>query len=242
MYPAASCHHLKGLPVTRRIPLLSIIAAGLATAAPAQAAVLVGDQACYQEAEPVNLVGTGFTPNGRVDFSRDNLAAGSLVADATGRVQGEVEAPAISPRRARRFSLVATDAANPANVASLAPLATVFDVTVRPLGGNPARRRRITARGFTEGRTLYVHVRRRGRGKNIKLGRLKRPCGTKKVRKRVFRRGAKRGTYTVQFDTRRRYSSKAFPKATYRVRIFRVFRPSLASAAFVTAEHWVRVR
>lgn len=228
--------------MTRRIALLSLTATAFATAAPAQAASLLGDQACYQEAEPVNVVGTGFTPNGRVDFSRDNLAAGSLVADATGRVQGQIDAPAISPRRVRRFSLVATDAANPANVGSITPLATVFDVTVKPLGGNPARKRRITARGFTEGRTLYVHVRRRGKGRNIRLGRLKRPCGTKKVRKRLFRRGAKRGTYTVQFDTRRRYSSKAFPKATYRVTVFKVFRSSLASAAFATGERWVRVR
>jgi len=228
--------------VTRRIALLSVTATAFAAAAPAQAATLVGDQACYQEGEPVKVVGTGFTPNGRVDFSRDNLAASSLVADATGRVQGQIGAPSISPRRERRFSLVATDAANPANVASLTPLATVFNVTVRPLGGNPARRRRISARGFTEGRTLYVHIRRRGTGRNIRLGRLGRPCGTKRVRKRLFRRGAKTGVYRVQFDTRRRYSRRAFPKVTYRVQIFPVFRSSVASAAFATSERWTRVR
>jgi hypothetical protein len=228
--------------VTRRIALLSVTATAFAAAAPAQAATLVGDQACYQEGEPVKVVGTGFTPNGRVDFSRDNLAASSLIADATGRVQGQIGAPSISPRRERRFSLVATDASNPANVGSITPLATVFDVTVAPLGGNPARRRRITVRGFTEGKTLYVHIRRRGRGRNVRLGRLKRPCGTKRVRKRLFRRGAKTGTYRVQFDTRRRYSSKAFPKATYRVTIFPTFGASDASAAFATGERWVRVR
>ena len=131
---------------------------------------------------------------------------------------------------------------SPANFATINPLATVFDVSVKPQGGNPARRRRIAARGFTEGKTLYVHVRRGGRGKNIRLGRLKRPCGTKKLRKRIFKRTAKTGTYKVQFDTRRRYTSKAFPKVTFRVQIFRVFRPSIASAAFATGERWVRVR
>ena len=223
--------------MTRRIALLSFILTGLA-AAPAQAATLVGDQACFQEAEPVNLVGTGFTPGGRVDFSRDNLAAGSLTADAAGAARGRISAPSISPRRERPFSLVATDAANPANTAFITPLATVFNVSVRPEDGNPARRRTIRARGFTEGRTLYVHVRRRGRGRNIRLGRLKRPCGTKRVKKRLFKRGAKTGTYRVQFDARRRYSSRTFPKATYRVTIF----PTLASAAFATGERWVRIR
>ena len=223
--------------MTRLIALLIFVLAALAVT-PAQAATMVGDQACFQEGEPVNLVGTGFTPGGRVDFSRDNLAAGSLTADPTGGIEGRISAPSISPRRERPFSLVATDAANPANSAGIAPLATVFDVKVVPLGGNPARRRRITARGFTEGRTLYVHVRRRGRGKNTRLGRLKRPCGTKRLRKRLFKRGARHGIYRVQFDTRRRYSSKTFPKATYRVTIF----PTLASAAFATGERWVRIR
>ena len=228
--------------MSRRIAVLPVIAAAFVAAAPAHAATLVGDQACYQEGEPVKLVAGGFTPGGRVDFSRDNLAAGSLTADAAGNVQGRIGAPSISPRRERRFSLVATDAANPANAASITPLATIFDVTVAPLDGKPSRKRRIAARGFTEGKTLYAHVRRRGRGRNIKLGKLKRPCGTKKVRRRLFRRSAKNGVHTVQFDTRRRYSSKAFPKATYRVTIFNVFGSSMASAAFAAGERWVRVR
>ena len=138
--------------------------------------------------------------------------------------------PRGSPGASARLHPRGRDAANPANFATINPLATVFDVSVKPQGGNPARRRRIAARGFTEGKTLYVHVRRAGKGKNIRLGRLKQPCGTKKTRKRIFRRTAKTGTYKVQFDTRRRYTSKAFPKVTFRVRIFRVFRPSIASA------------
>ena len=71
--------------------------------------------------------------------------------------------------------------------------------------------RRIRARGFTEGRTLYAHVRRNGRGKNFRLGRLKGPCGMKSVRKRLFRARAKIGVYRVQFDTRRRYSTRVTP-------------------------------
>jgi len=219
-----------------------MIAAGLALTAPAQAATLVGDQACYHEREPVNVVGTGFTPNGAVNFSRDNQSFGTLAADATGTIRGAGFAPLISPSRQRNFTLEARDAANPAVFATIAPLATRFGVAVVPEGGKPSRRRRISARGFTEGKTLYVHVRRKGKGRNLKLGKLKQPCGTKKVRRRLFRRGAKPGVYRVQFDTRRKYTRRAFPRKAYRVTIFPTFRPSVASAAFTTGERWVRVR
>ena len=60
----------------------------------------------------------------------------------------------------------------------------------------------------------------------------------------IFRRNAKPGSYRVQFDTRRRYSSKTFPKVTYRVEIFRTFRRSLASSSVFggLAERWALVR
>ncbi len=224
------------------LPLATVLVLAFSGSAPA--ATLTGDQACYQEAERVNVVGTGYTPNGVVNFSRDNAAFGTLQADATGTVRGFGVAPSISPSRERRFSLEGRDATNPSIVATINPLATIFDVKVNPLGGKPNRRRRITARGFTEGRTLWMHIRRKGRGKNVRLGRLKRPCGTKKLRRRIFRRKTKNGVYRVQFDTRRRYSSRAFPKATYRVTIFQTFASSLASSsAFGTqAERWVRIR
>lgn len=229
--------------MTARTVLLAGFTAALVTAAPAQAATLTTDKACYQERETVRVVGTGFTPGAPVDMSRDNLAFGTLVADATGTIRGGAPAPLISPARQRSFAFAGTDRTNPAITATVARLATIFDVDVVPLRGSPARTRRITARGFTTGRTLYVHVRRKGRGRNIRLGRLKGACGTKKVRKRIFSRRARSGTYTVQFDTRRRYSRRTFPRIVYAVTIFRVFRPRRsAAAAFATGERWVRVR
>ena len=228
----------------RRLAVLPVLAAALAASAPAHAATLTGDQACYQENEQVNVVGTGFTPGGVVNFSRDNQAVGPLQADAAGTVRGFAFAPRISPSLTRRFTLEGRDATNPAVAAAITPFVTRFGVTVRPTGGNPARPRRIRARGFTDGRTLYAHVRRRGRGRNIRLGRLKKPCGTKSVRKRIFRRGTRPGLYRVQFDARRRYSRRAAPRVIYRVRVFRTFRTSLASgAAFgLQDERWMLSR
>ena len=236
MYPPRS--------VSPRAALLPLAVAAFAAATPAQAATLTGDQACYQENEQVNVVGTGFTPGGSVNFSRDNQAVGPLRADATGTVRGFAFAPRISPALTRRFTLEGRDATNPAIAAAITPLVTRFGVSVKPTGGNPARPRRIKARGFTDGRTLYAHVRRGGRGRNIKLGRLKKPCGTKSVRKRIFRRGTRPGLYRVQFDARRRYSRRAAPRVIYRVTIFRTFANSLASgSAFgVQGERWVLSR
>lgn len=213
----------------------------LAATAPAQAATLVGDRACYREGELVRVTGTGYTPNGVVNFSRDNLSFGTVPADAAGNVAAKGPAPQIGSTKQRNFVLEARDATNPGIFATVNPLVTRLEVTVNPRGGNPARKRRIRARGFTRGRTLYVHVGRfsGGKRKNIRLGRLKKPCGTKSVKKRIFRRTAKPGTYRVQFDTRRRYSSRTLPKVTYRVEIFRTFRRSLSSSSAV-GERWVQ--
>ena len=191
----------------------------------------------------MNVTGSGFTPNGVVNFSRDNQAFGTLTADAAGNITGKGAAPRITPAKQRNFTLEARDATNPALVATIAPLATRFAVTVKPKQGNPGRTRRIKARGFTEGKTLYVHVRRNGKGKNIKLGKLKKPCGNKSVKKRIFKRTTKPGVYKVQFDTRRKYSSKALPKVTFQVTIFRIFKSGASASAFgEQAERWVQVR
>jgi hypothetical protein len=50
-------------------------------------------------------------------------------------------------------------------------------------------------------------VRKRYR-RNVFIGKLKGPCRTLKLRKRVLPTSTPTGVYTVQFDTRRRYSKK----------------------------------
>ncbi len=52
-------------------------------------------------------------------------------------------------------------------------------------------------------------VKRRGggpvRARTVRIGRVRGPCWTANVRKRLFRRGTAAGRYRVQFDTFRRY-------------------------------------
>ena len=44
------------------------------------------------------------------------------------------------------------------------------------------------------------------------------------MKKRLFRRSAKSGTYRVQFDTKRKYSSKTLQRVRFRVRVYRIVR------------------
>ena len=225
-------------------------AACLAGATPAGAAVVFGNKPCYQEREPVVFSAFGYSPGGLVDIRRDGLYVGALTAAANGVVIGTLPAPVVDPARVRPFSLVATDRTNPGITAQISPLASLFEVKVRPASGRPDRRRRITARGFTSGTNLYVHIRRRGRGRNVSLGALGQPCGTKSVRKRIFRRGTRRGTYRVQFDTSRSYSATRVPRVVFRVTIIPRVRSSSSRAAMLNPfarppaleERWLRLR
>ncbi len=71
---------------------------------------------------------------------------------------------------------------------------------------------------------------------------LKGACRETSVRKRLFRRSAKSGTYRVQFDTKRRYSSRTVQRVRFRVRVFRtVRRSSSSSAAAGTGEVWTQL-
>jgi hypothetical protein len=112
----------------------------------------------------------------------------------------------------RPLTYVATDQADPTRTAQVSLLTTAVDVRVTPKNGPPNRLLRIRARGFRGGATLWAHVRRvkrRGGGpvrtRTVRIGRVRGPCWTANVRKRLFRRGTAPGRYRVQFDTFRRY-------------------------------------
>lgn len=211
-------------------------------ASPAEAAVLHANKQCYREADPrdpVVFAGGPFTPGGFVNVSRDGLPIGELQATAAGIVSGVLtRPPIIDPARQRPFTVVATDQRNPALTGSLTRLVSQLNVTVRPSGGRPAARRRISARGFTGGGRLYAHVVRGRRTRLVDIGRLAGPCGTLTTRRRLFRERQRRGTYRVQFDASRRYARSTYPQLAFRVRIFTVFRPRSSAAS---ADRWVRI-
>jgi hypothetical protein len=187
--------------------------AAVAAPASASAATLTVDpvRPCYLEQDQVFLHAQGYTPNGRVDFSRGGNLIDTLDADPAGQIQGTLTLPGLIMGQ-RPLTYVATDQADPARTAQVRLLTTAVDVRVRPKNGPPNRLLRIKARGFRSGSTLWAHVRRvrrRGGGpvrtRTVRIGRLRSPCWRANVRKRLFRRGTAPGRYRVQFDTFRRY-------------------------------------
>jgi hypothetical protein len=216
--------------------LTALTLMGLAPSA--DAASLITDKPCYVESAPVAFAGAGYTPGGSVNVLLDNVFKGSATADSSGVVGAILAAPSTGAAKQRSFNLTASDAANPANQATVTRFVTELDVKIKPKGGSPARKRKITARGFPQKKTLYAHVRRKGKGRNVRLGKVKGPCGKLNKRKRLFPRKSKTGTYTVQFDTKRKYRKKTVPRVTFRVFIFRRVRTSAAASS---GERWVRV-
>jgi hypothetical protein len=252
--------------VKPRLPALSAaLAVALSAAGPSQAATFSAHKPCFGAFDSIALVGQGFTPSGSVAVSRGGRQLGTSVTNAVGAFAGTTPAEPIQvPERTETY--VATDQTNPALSASASVGRSITSVRIRPTGGSPLRKRRIRARGFTKGKrigvteayeratTLWAHITRRGRLSNRRVGTLTGPCGTLSVTKRLFRR-VRFGTYRVQFDTTRRYKKATVanrPQAViFRVKIFRTFRRSSASAASTASvgpstaaarERWQRMR
>jgi hypothetical protein len=203
----------------RRGAALAVLVAMLGLAAEAQAATLTlaGTQSCYRAGDALIISGTGFTPGGPVNFTLDNQNLGTLTADAAGNVSSPLTIRGLRGIRTR--TLIATDATNPANVGTAQFLGSALSVRVRPKNGAAGRRLRLNAAGFTTGKRLYAHVIRKRFRRNVFIGKLKGPCHTLKARRRVLPASLASGDYTVQFDTKRRYSKKTKVWVRFRVTV-----------------------
>ena len=194
----------------RRRIAVSVAAAAVALAAPAaaQAATLsvAGNKSCYRAGDSLILSGTGYTPGAPVDITLQGRELGTLTADASGNISSPLHVGNLSGISKR--TLVATDGANPANTATAQFLGSALTVKVKPRNGSAGRKLRINASGFTTGKRLYAHILRKHYRRNVLIGKLKGPCHTLKVRKPVMGGGTPAGVYTVQFDTKKRYSKK----------------------------------
>jgi len=214
------------------VAALATATAALAGSSVAQAATLAADPdlRCYAENSLVFLPGEGFTPNAQVDFSRDGTpleADPPIVADAAGLLGADLTLPGLLEGQ-RTLNYLATDTANPANTAALSLLVTATDVKLEPEKGEPERLLTVRARGFFGGgKWLWAHVVRRGpqagsgrrRARNIRIGRIKRPCKKVRAKRRLFKPGVASGVYRVQFDAFRRYRKKRDYRSIFDVTI-----------------------
>lgn len=218
------------VPLALAAPACLLLAPGVAGAA----SVTV-DERCHRAAagEEVAISGSGFDPLAEVEVK----VRGSLVAtdetDTSGNVRVAVPVP-VPPlsgpfRGERAYELSLTQGAKRATTT----LRVAFPIAeFSPRSGSPRTARvRFTAIGFGAGeRTMpavYVHyVDPAGRLKQtISLGRGAAPCGTIRSSslRRLFPFEARKGTWTLQLDTRRSYrratEDSSFANAKIRVRV-----------------------
>jgi hypothetical protein len=194
-----------------RLAALASAATVVVAPAAASAATLRLDPAkpCFGTGDRLNFVGTGFTPGGIVDFTRDGnrlRADPPIRADASGTVNAALTVRKRHGRKVRTYA--ARDRSDPRNRASVRVTVSEATVGIRPTTGGPTRSRWIAAVGFTTGRTLWAHVVRMPSGRvlrNSRIGRLQGACHRLTTRRRLFRRNAPAGRYLIQFDTRRTY-------------------------------------
>jgi hypothetical protein len=202
----------------RRIAVpVALAALTLLGASAAEAATLsvAGNKACYRAGDALILTGAGYTPGAPVNITLEGRSLGSLTADAAGNISSPLQIGNL--RGVSRRTLVASDTTNPAITATTEFLGSALVVKVKPLNGAAGRKLRVSASGFTTGKRLYAHILRKGYRRNVFVGKLKGPCRTLKVRRRVLSAGTPNGVYTVQFDTKKRYAKKT--KVWYRFRV-----------------------
>ncbi len=224
----------------RRAALSATLVALLAApAASAQNAVLETDRSCYGPRELISLTGYGFTPDSDVALSADGQQLGIGVADYGGLFMASLRAPSL-PFAEIVLRFTATDQTYLLNRASARVRLTSFDVNVTPTTGVPSRPRRIRARGFFGGQTLYAHIRRGDRVRNVRVGALTGACRKLNVTRRLFPPSVRDGAYRLHFDTSRRYFRSADTRITYAVKISTRGGRASAAAADIR-EQWVRV-
>lgn len=202
----------------------------LAAPAAASAATMTATpvKPCYGSGEQVTLTGSGFTPSSGVNITRDGELLDDVATDPAGAFSGTLTLGLDTGRQTRTYT--ATDITNTTLTASLQLVVSEVEVGIRPRSGPPGRRLRIRAKGFTTGQTLWAHVIRGRSKRHIKLGELKGACRSLTTRRRILPRRAPLGSYTVQFDTYRRYDPDRAVKDGYLITVRPVSSGSAAAA------------
>lgn len=200
-----------------------------ATAAAAGPALSLGLSCyppAYQTTVKARALFAGFTPGASLEVKIDTRTLGMVQADAAGGGGFTWHPPRAPGTRQGGEAGHALTVAQGTSVAAKRFYSTRFSADFSPSAGDPSRlRTRFTVYGMGARRTLYLHYvppRSRHSKLNRPIGRLGGACG--KLRSpamRLFPFRPSAGTWKLQFDTRRSYSSRTVPRVTrgYIVRV-----------------------
>ena len=221
---------------------MGIATLGVVLALPAGAlgATVATDRACYNAdgSDAVSVTGSGFTPGALVNVLVDNKVSSTpLVAGADGSVTTKLPVP--NPPQGgptahdRSYGLRLQESGEGGVTGAVA--STTFSAAdlfgdYSPNARSLLSKVRFFASGFALGQprgaampAIYVHyVDPRGKARlTVPLGTGQGPCGTirRTKRMRIFPFVPRSGTWTLQFDTSRRYvkGSDTSPFRNYRL-------------------------
>jgi hypothetical protein len=220
-----------------KLCLAAVATAAVAFVAPAAAAAatltVTNPKPCFGSDDRVTFRGTGFTPGGIVDFTRDGESINPdppLTALADGSVNARLKV--FNERGVDERSYAATDRTNPALTAAAPVAVSELDVDMRPRSGEPSEARRIAAVGFTRGTTLWAHIVFKGRARTVKVGALSGACGNLSKRKRLFGADPPFGRHLIHFDTSRRFRrARPAQRVSFSFRIFPTSNSGAATAS-----------
>jgi hypothetical protein len=197
-----------------------------APAATASAAELTVNAGCYviagKNAPRMDFTGTGFTPGDSVLVSSgDGTVNTSVTADVQGNIAGRADAPTpfFATPGAKKIGLTASDQAPTGTITA------TTTVNVTELGwehGSTKRQpglRALTEKtnwsfsGFLPGKLIYGHYLFKGKQVALaKFGRAAAPCGTLKVRARLYPATPHHSSFSIQYDNSRPYRTKSRPR------------------------------
>jgi hypothetical protein len=205
------------------------IAAGLAAAAPAGAASIAVNGACFLDSDTITISGSGFTPGAPITYAFDGVTQANGTADLSGNVAQQIPAPVLPIEAVvTTYNLTATDQTNLQNVGSTQVTVTKLTASLSPQKARPRRKVKFNIRGMPPAVTVFLHYVFRGRSRaTVTLGRPDAPCGTLTKRRRFFPFDHPSvGIWTFQFDNNRRYSAKSRPAIRGKVQIYHAFSSS----------------
>jgi hypothetical protein len=217
-----------------KLSLAALATAAVALVAPAAASaqttlMTTPTKPCFGSGDRVNFHGSGFTPSGIVDFTRDGepvAANPPITALSDGTVNAGLTV--FNEQGVEQRSYAATDRTNPALTAAAPVTVSELDVNMRPRSGAPSQPRSISAVGFTRGSTLWAHIVFKGKVRNLKIGALKGACRNLTKRTRLFGPNPPFGRHLIHFDTSRRFRRsvpETFQRVSFSFRIFRMSNP-----------------
>ena len=199
------------------------------------AATLTPDKACYVNDDyttgtPMVITGTGFIPGDTVE-----LAGTAVATTATAQPDGSVTFPATAAPTLStaepgtlRTLLTATDRnyrTGQTITAQTVVTSANLSVSTSPSEVKNLHKDKVRFRfsGFAPGKPIYGFYARKRIVAKYRFGKARGACGTLSKRALLFPGGhPHKLTYTVSFESRKKYSKTAAPRITAKLDVFRL--------------------